>query len=52
MARLAAVPVSGDEEWYEAAGLMVEAMWHASGLSQGFRDGVTECHFGGMVCRV
>ncbi|MFE7650779.1 hypothetical protein [Streptomyces phaeoluteigriseus] len=29
MARAAAVPVSGDEEWYEAAGLMVEAMWHA-----------------------
>ncbi|MFK0154271.1 hypothetical protein ACIQVK_19625 [Streptomyces sp. NPDC090493] len=30
MARAAAVPVSGDEEWYEAAGIMVEVMWHAS----------------------
>ncbi|MEU9167696.1 hypothetical protein AB0D34_07855 [Streptomyces sp. NPDC048420] len=29
MARAAAVPVKGDEEWYEAAGIMVEVMWHA-----------------------
>ncbi|AJF70299.1 hypothetical protein [Streptomyces vietnamensis] len=30
MARAAAVRFSGDEEWYEAAGIMVEAIWHAS----------------------
>jgi hypothetical protein len=29
MARAAVVPFSGDEEWYEAAGIMVEVMWHA-----------------------
>ena len=29
MARAAAVPFSGDEEWYAAASLMVEVMWHA-----------------------
>lgn len=29
MARAAAVPFKGDEEWYEAAGIMVEVMWHA-----------------------
>ncbi|GGT02746.1 hypothetical protein [Streptomyces cinerochromogenes] len=36
MARAAAVPFNGDEEWYEAAGIMVEVMWHAgeaAGLS-------------------
>ncbi|MER5347122.1 hypothetical protein ABT030_43955 [Streptomyces mirabilis] len=36
MARAAAVPFNGDEEWYEAAGMMVEVMWHAgeaAGLS-------------------
>jgi hypothetical protein len=30
MARAAAVPHRGDEEWYEAAGIMVEVIWHAS----------------------
>jgi hypothetical protein len=30
MARAAAVPFNGDEEWYQAAGIMVEVMWHAS----------------------
>ncbi|MEW2581341.1 hypothetical protein [Streptomyces syringium] len=30
MARAAAVPYSGDEEWYEAAGIMVEVIWHAA----------------------
>ncbi|MFF2571185.1 hypothetical protein [Streptomyces sp. NPDC058084] len=29
MARAAAVRFSGDEEWYEAAGIMVEVIWHA-----------------------
>ncbi|MFD3729492.1 hypothetical protein [Streptomyces sp. NPDC058671] len=29
MARAAAVRFSGDEEWMEAAGIMVEAIWHA-----------------------
>lgn len=29
MARAASVPRSGDEEWYEAAGIMVKAIWHA-----------------------
>ncbi|MFE9993455.1 hypothetical protein [Streptomyces avermitilis] len=29
MARAAAVPRSGDKEWYEAAGIMVEVIWHA-----------------------
>ncbi|MFE7838756.1 hypothetical protein ACFU53_22730 [Streptomyces sp. NPDC057474] len=29
MARAAAVLFNGDEEWYEAAGIMVEVMWHA-----------------------
>ncbi|GAB3181293.1 hypothetical protein [Streptomyces incanus] len=29
MARAAAVARSGDEEWYEAAGIMVEVIWHA-----------------------
>ncbi|MGW0703839.1 hypothetical protein ACWD0A_31950 [Streptomyces sp. NPDC002867] len=29
MARAAAIPFRGDEEWYEAAGIMVEAIWHA-----------------------
>ncbi|MFF7603175.1 hypothetical protein [Streptomyces mirabilis] len=29
MARAAAVPFNGDEEWYEAAGIMVEVMWPA-----------------------
>ncbi|MDX5570704.1 hypothetical protein PYK79_55715 [Streptomyces sp. ID05-04B] len=29
MARAAAVPFNGDEEWYEAAGIMVEVIWHA-----------------------
>ncbi|WP_042162952.1 hypothetical protein [Streptomyces sp. NBRC 110035] len=36
MARAAAVPFNGDEEWHEAAGIMVEVMWHAgeaAGLS-------------------
>jgi hypothetical protein len=36
IARAAAVPFNGDEEWYEAAGIMVEVMWHAgeaAGLS-------------------
>lgn len=28
-ARAASVPRSGDEEWYEAAGIMVEVIWHA-----------------------
>ena len=30
MARAAAIPFHGDEEWYEAAGVMVEVMWHAA----------------------
>lgn len=30
MARAAAIPFKGDEEWYEAAGIMTEAIWHAS----------------------
>ncbi|MFH8257717.1 hypothetical protein [Streptomyces roseolus] len=30
MARAAAVRYSGDEEWYEAASIMVEVIWHAS----------------------
>ena len=30
MARAAAIPFRGDEEWYEAAGVMVEVMWHAA----------------------
>ncbi|MFD6826508.1 hypothetical protein ACFWC5_40185 [Streptomyces sp. NPDC060085] len=30
MAHAAVVPFKGDEEWYEAAGMMVEMMWHAS----------------------
>jgi hypothetical protein len=29
MAAAAAVPFRGDEEWYEAAGIMVEVIWHA-----------------------
>lgn len=29
MARAAAIPFNGDEEWYEAAGIMIEVMWHA-----------------------
>ncbi|WP_329583279.1 hypothetical protein [Streptomyces sp. NBC_01361] len=29
MARAAAVPRSGDEEWFEAAGIMVEVIWRA-----------------------
>ncbi|MFH8257824.1 hypothetical protein [Streptomyces roseolus] len=29
MARAAAVRFSGDEEWMEAAGIMVEVIWHA-----------------------
>ncbi|MFC9431362.1 hypothetical protein [Streptomyces sp. NPDC056987] len=29
MARAAAVPHRGDEEWYGAAGIMVEVIWHA-----------------------
>ncbi|MEU3862486.1 hypothetical protein AB0F03_35005 [Streptomyces sp. NPDC028722] len=29
MARAAAIRFHGDEEWYEAAGIMVEVMWHA-----------------------
>jgi hypothetical protein len=29
MARAAAIPFSGDEEWHEAAGIMVEVIWHA-----------------------
>ncbi|MFJ8036028.1 hypothetical protein [Streptomyces sp. NPDC096032] len=29
MARAAVVPFRGDEEWYGAAGIMVEAIWHA-----------------------
>ncbi|MFJ2154207.1 hypothetical protein ACIOHB_36300 [Streptomyces microflavus] len=29
MALAAAIPFKGDEEWYEAAGVMVEVMWHA-----------------------
>ncbi|MFD7169932.1 hypothetical protein [Streptomyces violascens] len=29
MARAVAVRFSGDEEWYEAAGIMVEVIWHA-----------------------
>jgi hypothetical protein len=36
MARAATVPFNRDEEWYEAAGIMVEVMWHAgeaAGLS-------------------
>ncbi|MEU3401354.1 hypothetical protein [Streptomyces filamentosus] len=34
MARAAAVPRRGDEEWYEAAGMMVEVVWH-SGVAAG-----------------
>ncbi|MGW1327964.1 hypothetical protein ACWD64_36200 [Streptomyces antibioticus] len=30
MARAAAIRFHGDEEWYEAAGIMVEVMWHAA----------------------
>ncbi|WP_331751508.1 hypothetical protein OID55_42165 (plasmid) [Streptomyces sp. NBC_00715] len=30
MAHASTVPFNGDEEWYEAAGIMVEMMWHAS----------------------
>ncbi|WP_328940249.1 hypothetical protein OG259_00030 [Streptomyces sp. NBC_00250] len=36
MARAAAVRFCGDEEWMEAAGIMVEVIWHAgeaAGLS-------------------
>jgi hypothetical protein len=29
MARAAVIRFHGDEEWYEAAGIMVEVMWHA-----------------------
>ncbi|MFD4767281.1 hypothetical protein [Streptomyces niveus] len=29
MAYAAATPFRGDEEWYEAAGIMVEVIWHA-----------------------
>ncbi|WP_165425601.1 hypothetical protein [Streptomyces sp. BK022] len=29
MARAAVVPRSGDEEWHEAAGIMIEVVWHA-----------------------
>ncbi|MFI0966570.1 hypothetical protein ACH4S8_35085 [Streptomyces sp. NPDC021080] len=30
VARTVTVPISGDQEWYEAAGVMVEVIWHAS----------------------
>ncbi|MCX4546987.1 hypothetical protein [Streptomyces sp. NBC_01565] len=30
MAHAAAISFKGDEEWYEAAGIMIEVIWHAS----------------------